>query len=170
MVFKHNELLLIEKMLDITNYGTNAIPYRILIFRTNLSVEEFYIFVERARYYCRKYDCSYLAGFSTTSSKDALKTSIRTGKPGRPKQIITGTAVEPHWHDLFIGNDEHSCWSAVQKVNAWLQKRYGKQSTKIEGFSTYQHFCNDVGYVLKQSDILRSFGKFDFNEYYNNRK
>lgn len=170
MVFKYDELLLIEKMLDITNYGTNAKPYRILIFRTNLSVEEFYIFIERARYYCRKYGCSYIAGYSTTSSKDALKTSIRTGKPGRPKQIITGTEVEPHFHNLFIGNDNHSCWSAIQKVNACLQKRYGKHSTKIEGFDSFEHYYNAVNYVLKQSDILRSYGDFDFNEYYNNRK
>lgn len=170
MIFKYNETMLIDEMLDITNYGIPVTPYRILIFRTNISVEEFYIFVERARYYCRKYGSSFIAGYSTTSSKDAMKTTIQTGKPGRPKQIITGTEVEPHYHDLFVGNNNQSCWSAVQKVNACLQKRYGKHSTKIEGFNTYQHFCNDVGYVLKQSDILRSYGDFDFAGYYHDRK
>lgn len=141
--------------------------YQIWLFDTSITEPEFLRIVEQFRYHCRKAKVSWICGYSTTSSDDAHVEYLRTGKRGRPKKVITGSGVDAHLHDLLIGAKSTSAYTTAHRICKAMNKKYGKRVAQVHSVSDGEHFCKYIGYVTKQSDVLRTGGDFDFREYYN---
>ena len=148
-------------------YKIPATVYYIEIYKT-FDRQEFLRLCETVRYYCQKDDISYLLGFSKTDSKSAKIKYLKTEKRGRPQRIITGKKVDGHCHNAFIGTQEKSCRKTVLKIAKALNKKQPRKITKIQSISNGADVYDYTGYILRQSDIIRSSGSFDFKGFFNN--
>lgn len=142
-----------------------SVLYNIEFYKTNLSKSEFLTIVEKVRYYSRKFDTSYLCVFSSTNSATAKPVTIRNGQRGRPRKAIQGSKVPEHTHLYLLGNSKQSACSTAKAVQKSLNKRYSKNICKIQSKGTNYHASNCIGYALRQADIVRSGGDFDFIEH-----
>ena len=148
-------------------YKIPATVYYIEIYKT-FDRQEFLRLCETVRYYCQKDDISYLLAFSTTDSKSVKIKYLKTRKRGRPQKIVTGKKVNGHCHNTFIGTEEKSCRQTVLKIANAINKKQPRKITKIQSISNGADVHDFTGYILRQSDILRAGGSFDFKEFYNN--
>ena len=146
-------------------YNTPAKSYFIEIYN-NLDKNDFLRLCEVVRYHCNRDGVSYILGFSTTNAKTAKSVYQRTGKRGRPTKIIVGRKVNGHCHNIFIGTKRKSCWTTVSKIAKAINRKSGKRITKIRTISNGIDVYDYTGYILKQSDTIRSGGSFDFKEFY----
>lgn len=147
-------------------YKVPAQVYYIEIYKA-FDKQEFLRLCETVRYYCKNNDVSYLLGFSTTDSKTAKIKYRKTGKRGRPQRIITGKKIDGHCHNTFIGTVDKSCRQTVLRISNAINKKEKHKITKINSISNGADVHDFTGYVLRQSDIVRSGGSFDFKDFYN---
>ena len=149
-------------------YDVPAQVYYIEIYK-QYTEQGFLQLCEKVRYHCSKHNVSYLLAFSTTDSKTAKPKHQRTGKRGRPRKIIDGKKVDGHCHNLFISDDKQkSCRQTILKIANSINKKEQRKVTKINSISNGADVHDFTGYILRQSDILRAGGSFDFKEFYNN--
>lgn len=148
------------------DYYTKRTAYQIWLFDVDLSEQEYLRIVEQFRYHCRKADVSWICGYSTTSSDDAHAEYLRTGKRGRPKRVVSGSGVDAHQHNLMIGTESNSAYSTAHRICKALNKKYKRKVAQVHSVSDGAHLCNSIGYITRQSDVMRSGGSFNFKEYY----
>lgn len=148
------------------DYYTRRTAYQIWLFDVDLSEQEYLRIVEQFRYHCRKADVSWICGYSTTSSDDAHAEYLRTGKRGRPKRVVSGSGVDAHQHNLMIGTESNSAYSTAHRICKALNKKYKRKVAQVHSVSDGKHLCNSIGYITRQSDVLRTGGSFNFKEYY----
>ncbi len=151
------------------------VSYNIQIFALPITARDYLIIVEKIRYYCRKYNASWLAVYSTTNSKTANPTTCRTRKRGRPPKMIQGDKVDGHTHIVIRGSENQSAYKATQCIKESIDKRYErlgfeKKASKIVTIKNENHFNNFIDYCYRQADIKRSGGEFDFDDYWKRLK
>jgi len=151
----------------VDDYLAGCTAYQIELYITNLTIEEYKRIVEQFRYHCRKDGISWMCGYSTHDSDTAKAESIHTGKRGRPKKRIIGSGADSHQHNLFIGSESKSAYSTAHRIAGALDKKYKRKVCRVKSISDGLHLHNSIGYITRQSDVMRSGGAFDFQEYYN---
>jgi len=114
------------------------------------------------RYYCRRDNVNWLAVFSTTESKSAELKYKKTGKRGRPKKQVFGKKVAGHTHISVTGKKEKSAYKTAQVIKRAFNKKYHKPISRIISKGNSIDARIWIGYSLKQADIQRSGGDFDF--------
>lgn len=134
--------------------------YEVNYFDT-LSAEEFRQFTDILRYYCKQKGVYYYSVFSSTSSRRAHKAVIHNGQRGRPKSVVFGIPVSPHVHTVVVGDNAHSAAQAICKS---LNRKAGKNITKLVSISDEAHLRNFVRYSARQADIERSNARQFFNQ------
>ncbi len=147
----------------------DSTAYSIEIYQKPLSENDFLTLCEKIKYYCRKNGISWLAVFSTTDSKDARQVKVSTGKRGRPRKIVQGTKVDGHIHNIVIGNSEKSAYSTAHEIKKSIDKKFKKKVCKVVSKGDNVHAYNDISYCLRQADIIRTGGDFDFQGYVDSR-
>lgn len=147
-------------------YRLDANAYSIEVYVQGINQKDFRdIFCNKFGYYCRKDGVSWLAVYSTTESQDAEQTVIRTGKRGRPRKIVQGTKIDGHIHNVIIGTKEKSAYSTAQQIKKSIDKKYNRKICKVVSKGNSDHAYNDMKYCLKQADVVRTGGNFDFDQY-----
>ena len=146
-------------------YSVKATVYFIEIYKA-FDKQDFLRLCETVRYYCQKDNISYLFAFSTTDSKTAKPKYQMTGKRGRPRKVIQGKKVDGHIHNAFVGDKNKSCRQTILKIAKAINKKETKKITKINSISNGVDVHDYAGYILRQSDIIRSGGEFNFQEFY----
>lgn len=146
-------------------YRLRANCYSIEIYQRPLTEHDFLVIAEKMKYYCRKNGDSWFAIYSTTDSKTARQKVVRTGKRGRPKKFVKGKKIEGHTHNIIIGTRDKSAYSTAQKIKKSIDKKYNRKVCKVVSKSNSAHAYNFMKYCLKQADIVRTGGDFDFAEY-----
>lgn len=127
-----------------------------------LSEHDFYIIVEKLKYYCRKNHISWLAVFSDTDSKDAEQVIDRVGKVGRPKKRVKGTKVDGHTHITLVGSESHSGYKTACIIKQSIDKKYKKKVSRVVSKGDFEHGHNFIRYSLRQANIVRTGGDFNF--------
>lgn len=135
--------------------------YAVYLYR-EISEKEYLQICGIIRYYCRKDNVNWLAIFSTTESKSAELKYIKIGKRGRPKKQVFGKKVAGHTHISVTGKKEKSAYKTAQVIKRALNKKYHKPICRIVSKGNLIDARVWIGYTLKQADILRSGGDFDF--------
>lgn len=155
----------------ISDYSIGTNCYSIYIYQKPLSEHDYFVIVEKIKYYCGKGGFSWLAVYSTTESKTARSAAVRTGKRGRPKKSIQGKKEDGHIHNIIVGTKEKSAHSIAHKIKDSLDKKYKRKICSViskgncdisKGES--DHAYNVMSYCMKQADIIRTGGDFDFKE------
>lgn len=146
-------------------YEVPAQVYYISIYK-QYTKKGFLQLCEKVRYYCNKNDVSYLLGYSSTDSKTAKPKYKKTGKRGRPQKVIQGKKINGHIHSEFIGDKNKSCRQTVLTIANAINKKELKKITKINSIPNGVDVHDYTGYILRQSDAIRSGGEFDFKEFY----
>lgn len=146
-------------------YRIDATAYSIEIYQKPISEHDFLVIVEKMKYYCRKDGVSWLAVYSTTDSKDAEQEVIRTGKRGRPCKNVQGTKIEGHTHNIIVGTTEKSAYTTAHAIKKSIDKKYKKKVCMVKSKGNTAHAYHDMCYCLRQADIVRTGGDFDFNKY-----
>lgn len=149
-------------------YKTEAVFYCIEIFPTPLTEQDFFIIVEKLKYYCRKKHISWLAVFSDTDSNDAEQVIDRLGKVGRPKKRVQGTKIDGHIHAVVIGDKSTSANKTACQIKDSINKRYKNKVSRIVPKGNSAHGYNFVQYCMRQANIIRTGGDFDFRDYVEN--
>ena len=146
-------------------YRLDASAYSIEIYQRPLTEHDYLMICEKLKYYGRKDGVSWLCVYSTTDSKDAEQKVIHTGKRGRPRKAVQGTKIDGHTHCLVIGNKNKSAYSTAQNVKKSIDKKYSKPVCRVVSKGDNAHAYNDMCYCLRQADIVRTGGDFDFDNY-----
>ena len=146
-------------------YRLDATAYSIEIYQKPLTERDFLVIAEKMKYYCRKDGASWLAVYSTTDSKDAEQAVERTGKRGRPRKIVQGTKIDGHIHNIIVGTAEKSAYSTAHAIKKSIDKKYKKPACRVVSKGNNAHAYNDMCYCLRQADVVRTGGDFDFAEY-----
>ena len=146
-------------------YRIGATAYSIEIYRKPLTEKDYLTICEKLKYYCRKDGVSWLAVYSTTDSKDAEQIIERTGKRGRPRKIVQGTKIDGHIHNIIVGTAEKSAYSTAHAIKKSIDKKYKKPACRVVSKGDNAHAYNDMRYCLRQADVVRTGGDFDFAEY-----
>ena len=146
-------------------YRLDATAYSIEIYQKSLTEHDFLTIVEKLKYYCRKAGISWLAVYSTTDSENAEQAVIRTGKRGRPRKIVQGTKIGGHIHNIIVGTAEKSAYSTAHAIKKSIDKKYQKKACRVVSKGDNAHAYNDMCYCLRQADIVRTGGDFDFTKY-----
>lgn len=155
------------KLIDYINFvKLDSTLYSIEVFVTPLNMHDYLLIVEKLKYFCRKDNISFLSVYSTTESKSAKLVITHTGKRGRPQKTILGKKIDGHTHTIIKGNNCKSAYSTAKKIKKSIDKHYDKPVCKIVSKSDNIHAFNYIGYCIKQSDVLRTGGNFDFINYY----
>ena len=136
--------------------------YSIELYSRRITVDEYKKLCNMFRYYCEKSGISFLAIYSTTDSAISTTISQRTGERGRPVCRVYGKKVPPHLHSCFLGTKDKSAFSTVRKIKSRLDKRYGRRIAKVVPKGRTEHAINFITYALRQADMYRSYGDFDF--------
>ena len=145
-------------------YQVPSKTYFIKLF-SELDKKGFLQLSEIIRYYCNQDNISYLVGFSQTDSKTAKPKYEKTGKRGRPRKIIQGRKVDGHIHNAFTSTSGKSCRRTVLKISKAIDKKMGKNVTRIDSIrDNFGVYCY-ADYILKQSDFIRQGGEFNFEKY-----
>lgn len=153
-------------------YKVGATAYSVEIYVTPLSVDDYKTIVEKFKYYGKRDGVSWQAIYSTTDSDTAKQTVNKTGRVGRPRKIVNGQKIDGHTHNIILGNANKSAHGTAQAIKKSIDKSYARKGKKtkvckVVSISDGEHFYNKVGYDLRQADIIRTGGDFDFEEYYN---
>lgn len=139
-----------------------AAVYAIYIFQTGLTEREFLAICSKLRYYATQDGVSWLAVYSTTESNSVQNKPLRNGKRGRPKRCICGKKTNPHCHLSLLGNKAKSAYSTAIKFKKAVDKKRGQKICRVVSKGNSYDARIWLGYSLKQSDITRSGGDFDF--------
>ena len=169
MIFNVIDFLEREKKEKTKKYGIENTAYSLEIVVFPMSYKDYLRIVAQIRYYCKNDNVSWICGYSTTDSKSAKIIIDRKGKIGRPKKKILGKKVAGHCHNTFVGA-EKSCFKTVEKIKKAIDKKHNKKICKIVSLGNNVHFFNTIGYIEKQSDIIRTGGNFNFLKYYKERR
>lgn len=147
-------------------YRLDATAYSVEIYLQGITEKDFTdIFCNKFGYYCRRDGVSWLAVYSTTDSKDAEQTAIHTGRRGRPRKIVQGTKKDGHIHNIIVGTAEKSAYSTAHAIKKSIDKKYQKKVCKVVSKGDNAHAYNDMCYCLRQADVVRTGGDFDFAKY-----
>lgn len=149
-------------------FKLDATVYSVEIYKTPLSLKEFLQLVEKFKYYCRKNDISWMLIYSTTDSKSAELITKRTGKRGRPCKTVKGNKIDGHIHSALIGNSSKSAYSTANIIKNSIDKKYnsrGIKCSKTVSKGNSYHAYEFIKYCMKQADIERTGGDFDFRAY-----
>lgn len=146
-------------------YKIDANCYGLEVYQTPLTEKDFLQIVEKLKYYCKKDKVSFLAVFSTTASNTAEQAVEHTGKRGRPRKIVHGDKVDAHVHLSIVGTKEKSAYSTAQKVKKSIDKKYEKPVCQVQSKGNTVHAYNYIAYSLRQADMIRTGGDFDFRQY-----
>ena len=119
--------------------------YAVYLYR-EISEKEYLQICGIIRYYCRKDNDKY----------------IKKGKRGRPKKQVFGKKVAGHTHISVTGKKEKSAYKTAQVIKRAFNKKYHKPICRIVSKGNLIDARVWIGYTLKQADILRSGGDFDF--------
>lgn len=139
-----------------------AAVYAIYIFQTGLTERDFLAISAKLRYYANLDDVSWLAIYSNTESATAQRKTHNNGKRGRPKKYVVGKKVTPHCHLSVIGSPTKSAYSTALKFKNAVDKKRGRKVCRVVSKGDSFDARIWIGYSLKQADILRSGGDFDF--------
>ena len=139
-----------------------AAVYAIYIFQTGLTERDFLAISAKLRYYANLDDVSWLAVYSTTESQSVQNKPQNNGKRGRPKKNVVGKKVNPHCHLTVVGTKEKSAYNTAVRFKKSVDKKRGKKICRVVSKGDSFDARIWIGYCLKQSDILRSGGDFDF--------
>lgn len=139
-----------------------AAVYAIYIFETGLTERDFLAISAKLRYYANLDGVSWLAIYSSTESATAQRKTHNNGKRGRPKKYIYGKKTSPHCHLSVIGSPTKSAYSTALKFKNAVDKKRGRKVCRVVSKGDSFDARIWIGYSLKQSDILRSGGDFDF--------
>lgn len=156
----------VKDFLDCFNLNANV--YSVEIYKTPLLKKEFLQLVEIFKYHCRKDGISWMIVYSTTESKSAEQTTERTGKRGRPRKTVSGNKIEGHIHSTLIGDSAKSAYSTACGIKESIDKKYknyGKRISKVVSKGNSYRAYTFMKYCMKQADIIRTGGDFDFKEY-----
>ena len=132
------------------------------IFETGLTEREFLAIAAKLRYYANLDGVSWLAVFSTTESCTAESKPYKSGTRGRPTKQIIGKKVSSHCHLSVVGTKEKSAYNTAVRFKKSVDKKRGKKICKIVSKGDSFDARIWIGYCLKQADVLRSGGDFDF--------
>ena len=149
----------------LTDLKLPAAVYAIYIFQTGLTEREFLAICSKLRYYATQDGVSWLGIYSTTESGSVQNKPLRNGKRGRPKRRICGKKTSPHCHLTLVGNKAKSAYSTAIKFKKAFDKKYHKPISRIISKGNSIDARIWIGYCLKQADIIRSGGDFDFAEH-----
>lgn len=159
------------KILDfLSYYKTGACAYSVHIYVKPLTESDYKTIVEKFKYHCRRDGVSWLTVFSTTESESAEQTTIKTGKAGRPKKQVKGKKIDGHIHNVLLGSAKLSARKTALALKKSIDKKAAKKVCKVEHIGDGLHFYNTVKYNLKQADIVRTGGAFDFKGYVESHK
>ena len=139
-----------------------AVIYAVYLFETNLTEREFLAIAAKLRYYANLDGVSWLAVYSTTESDTAQSKPKKSGKRGRPKKYIYGKKTSPHCHLSVIGSPTKSAFSTANRFKKAVNKKRGRKICRVISKGDSFDARNWISYCLKQADILRSGGDFDF--------
>ena len=139
-----------------------AAVYAIYLFETGLTEREFLAIAAKLRYYANLDGVSWLAVYSTTESQSVQNKPQNNGKRGRPKKNVVGKKVNPHCHLTVVGTKEKSAYNTAVRFKKSVDKKRGKKICRVVSKGDSFDARIWVGYSLKQADILRSGGDFDF--------
>ena len=139
-----------------------ATVYAIYLFETGLTEREFLAIAAKLRYYANLDGVSWLAVFSTTESCTAESKPYKSGTRGRPTKQIIGKKVSSHCHLSVVGTKEKSAYNTAVRFKKSVDKKRGKKICKIVSKGDSFDARIWIGYCLKQADVLRSGGDFDF--------
>ena len=146
----------------LTDFKLPARIYAIYLFETGLTEREFLAIAAKLRYYANLDGVSWLAVFSTTESCTAESKPYKSGTRGRPTKQIIGKKVSSHCHLSVVGTKEKSAYNTAVRFKKSVDKKRGKKICKIVSKGDSFDARIWIGYCLKQADVLRSGGDFDF--------
>lgn len=150
---------MIFKLVD---FKLPATVYAIYLFETGMTEREFLAICSKLRYYATQNGVSWLAVFSTTESCTAESKPYKSGTRGRPTKQIIGKKVSPHCHLSVVGTKSKSAYSAAIRFKNAVDKKRGRKVCRVVSKGDSFDARNWISYCLKQADILRSGGDFDF--------
>ena len=136
--------------------------YAVYLFETGLTEREFLAIAAKLRYYANLDGVSWLAVFSTTESCTAESKPYKSGTRGRPTKQIIGKKVSPHCHLSVVGTKSKSAYSAAIRFKNAVDKKSRRKICRVISKGDSFDARIWIGYSLKQADILRSGGDFDF--------
>ena len=139
-----------------------AVVYGLYLFETNLTKRDYLAIAAKLRYYANLDGVSWLAVFSTTESCTAESKPYKSGTRGRPTKQIIGKKVSPHCHLSVVGTKSKSAYSAAIRFKNAVDKKSRRKIARVVSKGNSYDARIWVGYSLKQADILRSGGDFDF--------
>ena len=139
-----------------------AVVYGLYLFETNLTKRDYLAIAAKLRYYANLDGVSWLAVFSTTESCTAKSKPYKSGTRGRPTKQIIGKKVSSHCHLSVVGTKEKSAYNTAVRFKKSVDKKRGKKICKIVSKGDSFDARIWIGYCLKQADVLRSGGDFDF--------
>ena len=146
----------------LTDFKLPARIYAVYLFETGLTERDFLAICSKLRYYATQDGVSWLAVYSTTESNSVQNKPLRNGKRGRPKRRICGKKTSPHCHLSVIGSPTKSAYSTALKFKNAVDKKRGRKVCRVVSKGDSFDARIWIGYSLKQADILRSGGDFDF--------
>ena len=146
----------------LTDFKLPARIYAVYLFETGLTEREFLAIAAKLRYYANMDGVSWLAVYSSTESATAQSKPQKNGKRGRPKKFIYGKKTNPHCHLSLVGTKEKSAYNTAVRFKKSVDKKRGKKICRVVSKGDSFDARIWIGYCLKQSDILRSGGEFDF--------
>ena len=148
-------------LFHLSEYLLDSPIYAVYLYR-EITEKEYLQICGIIRYYCRKDNVNWLAVFSTTTSETAEIKQIKTGKRGRPKKQIYGTKVSGHTHISVKGEMKKSAYKTAQVIKRAFNKKYHRPISRVVSKGNQFDARVWIGYCLKQADIIRSGGDFDF--------
>ena len=157
---------------DYRDYTSNAPPYEngLIFVQSGVEKKDIDCLVMWLRRLCEANEgLSFMLVTSTHESKGNIqKTTVRTGKAGRPKTVVQGKKAKKHIHGLIVNESTDTDIQGVKKdLQAYCKKRRKKctnlKTQKIT--EVWQGNLSIVKYMERQADSIHSYGDFDF-EYF----
>ena len=139
-----------------------AVVYGLYLFETNLTKRDYLAIAAKLRYYANLDGVSWLAVYSTTESQSVQNKPQNNGKRGRPKKNLVGKKVNPHCHLSLVGTKTKSAYNAAVRFKESVNKKSRRKVCRVVSKGDQFDARIWIGYCLKQADILRSGGDFDF--------
>ena len=146
----------------LTDFKLPARIYAVYLFETGLTEREFLAIAAKLRYYANLDGVSWLAIYSTTESQTAQNKPQNKGKRGRPKKQICGKKTRSHCHLSLVGTKTKSAYNAAVRFKESVNKKSRRKVCRVVSKGDQFDARIWIGYCLKQADILRSGGDFDF--------
>jgi hypothetical protein len=159
---------------DIDEYVRNAPEYKngIIFVQSGIDEKDTSCWVSWLRTLCKKTEgLSFMFITSNHDSKKPIdKKRIRTGKPGRPKTVVQGTAAEPHCHGLLVNESAKTDIEDVKELlrNYCRKRRKKRPKLKRQKVSdSWNEGLPIVSYMYRQMNETKpyKYGSFNF-EYF----